>query len=356
VEINPSLKPQREKTDMKALIIEQNGEPSAVVQWRDLPDPLPGPSEVRVKMLLAPVHPSDLHIIRGRFAPQRQPKLPASPGSEGVGIIDAVGSDVPRTRIGERVVLLDVPGTWRELVISPADRAITVPAGVSSEDAAQALINPMTAWAMTMVEHQLGNGDWLVQSAAGSTVGRLVLQIAKAQGFHTINLVRREEQVAEIRELGGDIVLCTAHENWPEQLKQATDGKGIAKAIDCVAGRTGATLARQLARNGRLLVYGALSSHRQSDLAAFEMPVFAPALIYSSTEVRGWLIYSWLERQGVDEGGRILRSLLDLIAQGRLKPPAGQRYHLDDAFVAFTAAEDTGRDAKPLLEFAQVGD
>lgn len=70
---------------MKALIIERNGEPSEVVQS--------GPAEVRVRMLLAPVHPSDLHIIRGRFAPQRQPKLPASPGSEGVGIIDAVGSD-----------------------------------------------------------------------------------------------------------------------------------------------------------------------------------------------------------------------------------------------------------------------
>ena len=99
---------------MKALVIEHNGEPSEVVHWRDLPEP--------------------------------------TPGSEGVGIIDAVGSDVPRTRIGERVVLLDVPGTWREQVISPAARAIPVPAAISDEDAAQALINPMTAWAMTMFE------------------------------------------------------------------------------------------------------------------------------------------------------------------------------------------------------------
>jgi NADPH2:quinone reductase len=279
--------------------------------------------------------------------------LPASPGSEGVGIIDAVGSEVPRTRVGERVVLLDVPGTWREQVISPTDRAITVPAAVSDEDAAQALINPMTAWAMTMVEHQLGPGDWLVQSAAGSTVGRFVLQIAKAQGFHTINLVRREEQVAEIRELGGDIVLCTADDSWPEQLKKATGGNGIVSAIDCVAGRTGATLARQLAQNGRLLVYGALSSHRQSDPVAFEMPVFAPALVYSSAEVRGWLVYSWLARQGVNEGARMLRVLLDLMAEGRLKPPAARRYHVDDALEAFTAAERAGEDAKPLLELAQ---
>lgn len=337
---------------MKALIIEQNGEPSEVVHWRDLPEPTPGPTEVRVRMLLAPVHPSDLHMIRGRFARQRQPELPASPGSEGVGIIDAVGSDVPRTRIGERVVLLDVPGTWREQVISPAARAIPVPAAISDDAAAQALVNPMTAWAMTMSEHQLGQGDWLVQSAAGSTVGRFVLQIAKVQGFRTINLVRREEQVAEIRELGGDVVLCTADESWPAQLQRATGGKGIAKAIDCVAGRTGATLARQLAPNGSLLVYGALSSHRQTDPAAFEMPIFAPALIYSSAEVRGWFIFSWLARKGESEGSQALRSLLGLIAAGSLEPPAARRYAAGQAVEAFTAAERAGHDAKPLLAFA----
>jgi NADPH:quinone reductase-like Zn-dependent oxidoreductase len=338
---------------VKALIIEHNGEPSEVVHWRDLPEPTPGPAEVRVRMLLAPVHPSDLHVIRGRFAPQRQPELPASPGSEGVGIIDAVGSDVPRSRIGERVVLLDVPGTWREQVISPGARAIPVPAAISDEDAAQALINPMTAWAMTMSEHQLGRGDWLVQSAAGSTVGRLVLQIAKAEGFRTINLVRREEQVAEIQDLGGDVVLCTADESWPELLKKATGGNGIVNAIDCVAGRTGATLARQLAPNGCLLVYGALSSHRQNDPAAFEMPIFAPALIYSSAEVRGWLIFSWLARKGVSEGSQTLRSLLDRMAEGSLKPPAARRYHVDRALEAFTAAESAAHDAKPLLAFAE---
>jgi len=338
---------------MKALIFEHNGEPSTVLQWRDLPEPTPGPGEVRVRMLLAPVHPSDLHIIRGRFAAHRQPRLPASPGSEGVGVIDAVGSEVPQSRLGERVVLLDVYGTWREQVISPAERAIAVPDGVSDEDAAQALINPMTALALTMHEHKLEAGEWLVQSAAGSTVGRLVLQLSQALGFHTINLVRRAEQVAEIKALGGDIVLCTADEDWAEQLKQATGGKGVTKAIDCVAGRTGATLARQLAQNGSLLVYGALSSHRQTDAAAFEMPVFAPAMIYSSAEVRGWLIFTWLTRQGVAEGARILRNLLELIAEGRLKPPPAQRYPLAQAFEACEAAERMGNDAKSLLAFAQ---
>lgn len=336
---------------MKGLIIESHGEPSEVVQCQVLPEPTPGPGEVLVRLLLSPVHPSDLHVIRGRFSAQRQPELPASPGSEGVGIIEAVGDEVPRTRVGERVVLLNVPGTWREKIICPASRAIPVPEAVSDEDAAQALVNPLTAWALTMVEHQLSRGDWLVQSAAGSTVGRFVLQIAKAQGFHTINLVRRPEQVAEIRELGGDVVLCTADESWPEQLKRATGRPGIVRAIDCVAGRIGATLARQLATGGRLLVYGALSSHRQTDPAAFEMPIFAPALIYSGAEVRGWFLYVWLASQSVQESGKVLGSLLDEMAAGRLKPPAGRRYPIDRASDAFADAESVAHDAKPLLTF-----
>jgi NADPH2:quinone reductase len=96
-----------------------------------------------------------------------------------------------------------------------------------------------------------------------------------------------------------------------------------------------------------------LSSHRQTDPAAFEMPIFAPALIYSSAEVRGWLIFAWLARKGVSEGSQTLRSLLDRMAEGTLKPPAARRYPVDRALEAFTAAESAAHDAKPLLAFAK---
>jgi NADPH2:quinone reductase len=134
---------------------------------------------------------------------------------------------------------------------------------------------------------------------------------------------------------------------------KATGGNGIIKAIDCVAGRTGATLVRQLALNGCLLVYGALSSHRQTDAAAFEMPVFAPALVYSAAEVRGWFIFSWLARKGMMEGSQTLRSLLDRMADGTLEPPAAQRYSFDRAHEAFAAAESAAHGTKPLLAFTE---
>ncbi|WP_368715100.1 zinc-binding dehydrogenase [Paraburkholderia sp. BR10954] len=84
------------------------------------------------------------------------------------------------------------------------------------------------------------------------------------------------------------------------------------------------------------------------------MPIFAPALVYSAAEVRGWFIFSWLARKGASEGGQVLRSLLDGIARGTLKPPATRRYPLDRAPEAFAAAESSAHDAKPLLAFAEL--
>jgi NADPH2:quinone reductase len=333
------------------LVFERNGEPLDVVSWRELPSPELGPDEVLVRMRLSPVHPSNLHVIRGRFG--RQPALPASPGSEGFGIVEAVGAGVSQRRVGDRVVLLDCPGTWREVVVCPAGRAVPVPDRVSDDDAAQALINPVTAWVMTVVEHKLRRGDWLVQTAAGSTVGRLVLQIAKAQGFHTINLVRRREQIDEIKQLGGEVVICTEDENWPEQLMEATGGRGVTRAIDCVAGRVGATVARCLAPGGRMLVYGALSSHRQSDPTAFEMPIFAPRLVYSAAEVRGWFQPHWLETTDEADSYKALESMLELMASGAVKLPPAQRYPASAYREALIAADGNSREGKPLLEFSR---
>src|SRR5260370_12418067 len=313
---------------MKAFVFERTGNPNDVLAVRELPEPKPGPGEILVRVRLSTVHPSDMHIMRGRFG--RQPTLPASPGIECVGVVEALGSGVAGPAPGTRVVLLNVWGSWRELIVSPAERVIPVPADLSDEDAAQSLVNPVTAWVMTMVEHDLKPGDWLVQTAAGSTVGALVLQLARSERFRRGNIVRRRAQVPDITALGGEVVISSEDNDWGTQLATASAGTALSRAIDCVPGRIGATVARHLAPGGRMLVYRALSSHRQTDPSAFEMPVFAPSLIYSAAAVQGWHLLHWLDVTPLAENGALFAKVLDRLASAALRLPPPKQYSPHD--------------------------
>src|SRR5207247_10031875 len=118
----------------------------------------------------------------------------------------ALGRVVAGAGGGTRVVLRAGWDSWRERIGSPGERVRRVPADLSDEDAAQGLANPVTAWVMTMVERDLKPGDWLVQTAAGSTVGQLVLQLARSERFRTVNIVRRRSQAPDIKAIVGEVV------------------------------------------------------------------------------------------------------------------------------------------------------
>ena len=335
---------------MEAFVFDRIGEPSEVLERRTVPDPEPGPGEVLVRVILSPVHPPDLHLMRGRFA--RRPPLPTSPGMECVGVVETLGPGVEGLDVGTRVVLIDVWGSWAERIVAPAARTVPVPRGISDEDAAQAIQSPVTAWILAMLEHRMQPGEWLAQTAAGSTVGRLVLQIARHRGFRTINLVRRPEQTTEIEALGGDVVLCTEDADWPQRFSEAADGAAPTKAIDCVAGRVGATVAGHLAPGGRLIVYGALSSHRKTEPEAFELPIFAPRLIYAATTVQGWLLFHWLDARPLEERRAVVGTVLGHLASGVMRLPPAIRYRPEEIGAALETAEAGGRVGKPLLDFS----
>jgi len=189
-----------------------------------------------------------------------------------VGMVEALGPGVKGPPVGTRVIFVATWQTWREQIICPVDRLVPVPDGLDDPAAATSYINPLTAWGLTRSSHNLKEGDWLLQMAAASSVGKLVLQLAQQYRFKTINVIRRREQETIIRNLGGNEVICTEDTDLTARLQELTAGKGVARAIDCVAGELGAEIARNLAPAGTMLVYGALSSHRQTDPAKFAMP------------------------------------------------------------------------------------
>src|SRR5260370_39922563 len=224
--------------------------------------------------------------------------------------------------------------------------------GHNDPSAAISCTNPLTAWALTRSSHNLKEGEWLLQTAAASTVGKLVLQLAQQFRFKTINVIRRREQETLIRNLGGDEVICTEDEDFTARLRELTAGKGVERAIDCVAGQLGADVARNLAPAGTMLVYGALSSHRQTDPAKFIMPLFGPRLIYSTATVRGWWLPRWVPSQPLAEALAATSDLLTMFSNGALTPPAIARYSLKDFQQAVRLADGEVGQEKVLLDFS----
>jgi NADPH2:quinone reductase len=132
---------------MKALIFRETGEPKSVLKLEEIPTPPLAPGEALVQVLLSPINASDLHMVRGRYG--YQPELPASPGIEGVGIVEAVSPGVQGPTVGTRVVFVHTWNTWREQIVCPVDRLVPVPDGLDDPAAATSYINPLTAWALT---------------------------------------------------------------------------------------------------------------------------------------------------------------------------------------------------------------
>jgi NADPH2:quinone reductase len=336
---------------MRALIFTETGEPNSVLKLAEIPTPPLAHGEALVRVLLTPIHPSDLHMVRGRYG--YQPELPASPGIEGVGIVEAVGPGEQCSLVGTRVVFVDTWNTWREQIVCPVDKLVPVPDGLDDSVAATSYTNPLTAWALTRSSHNLKEGEWLLQTAAASSVGKFVLQLAQQYGFKTINVIRRREQESIIRNLGGDEVICTEDEDLTARLRELTAGKGVERAIDCVAGELGAEVARNLAPAGTMLVYGALSSHRQTDPAKFAMPLFAPRLIYSTATVRGWWLPRWVPSQPLAQMREATSDLLTMLSNGALTPPAIVRYSFKDFQEAVRLADGEAGQQKVLLDFSE---
>ena len=236
--------------------------------------------------------------------------------------------------------------------LCPADRLVPVPNDLNDPTAATSCMNPLTAWALTRSSHNLKEGDWLIQTAAASSVGKLVLQLAQQYGFKTINVIRRREQEKILRDLGANEVICTDDEDLRTRLQELTGGKGVERAIDCVAGELGAEIARNLAPAGTMLVYGALSSHHQTDPTKFVIPLFAPRLIYSTTTVRGWWLPRWLSSRPLSEVRAAMSDLLIMLSTGKLTPPAFARYSCEDFQEAVRLADGETGQQKVLLDFS----
>ena len=333
---------------MRAIVFEQFGEPADVLKLQDRPVPEPGPGEVRVKMLASPVNPSDMMTIRGIYG--KRPELPATPGYEGVGIVEATGGGLlGKFMMGKRVAVPNqVSGNWCEHAVIPARQAIPLSEKLPLEQAAMFFVNPATAYVMTREVLQVPKGEWLLQTAAGSALGRMVIRLGKHLGFKTINIVRRAEQAEELKNLGADEVLVFSGETDPEELRskvlELTNQQGVRFAIDPVGGNAGSAVVGCLGSEGRLLVYGTLDDS--------PLEFSSRQLMTVGSRVEGFWLSLWMQKQGLFGKLKLVQKITSLMQAGILVSEVSETFPLEQITDAVRLAEKPGRAGKVLLRIS----
>lgn len=235
-------------------------------------------------------------------------------------------------------------GSWQQFVAIPEADLAAVPQELSDETASQIYVNPLTVRGFFDVL-DIPKEEWLLQSAAGSVLGRQVIQFAKHYGVRTINVVRREEQIKELVDLGADQVIAStgdSGEDIAERVGQITGGKGAYAAVDAVGGDLTGKLLAGVRPRGTLLIYGVLSGR------TFTAGI--PDVLFQLKTVSGFTLPHWKQSIGNETWQQRLSEVLDLLAKGIVTTYNGKTYQLEDVKDAIVEAQRPARGGKVFLK------
>ena len=302
-------------------------------------------------MLASPINPSDLMFIRGNYTVAAE--LPGSPGFEGVGIVEENGGGLLGSLFkGKRVAVLSRKGGgWSESVTVPTRQVIPLDKRLSLEQAATFFVNPATAFVLTRNLLNVPDGGTLVQSAAGSALGRMVIRLGRHFGFRTVNIVRSESQAEELKKLGADTVIVHDSETAQQQeltsqLQEHAGDDGVRYAIDPVGGQTASAIADALGADGRLILFGTLSDQPIS---------FSPrSLMTVGAQVEGFWLGQYMLKQKLLAKMKLIRKLTDLILSGVLETDAVTMFPQMNVLDAIEHAESRGRTSKSVLQISDA--
>ena len=320
---------------INAIVYAAHGKPLEVLRLEEQALNPPGPDEALVRLKAAPINPADLNQIEGKY-PIRFP-LPTTPGMEGAGVIEAIGSKVKNHQPGELVILPHNFGTWREAATIAAERLTTVPEGIEPEQAAMLKINPLTAWRVLHDFVALQPGDWVIQNAANSGVGHAMIAIARALGFRTVNVVRRKELIPELKAAGGDVVLLDDDE-LRDAVAAETNNQPIRLGLNSVGGASALRLAKVVAPEAVIVTIGAMSLQ----------PLTLPngLLIFKNLRFTGFWVNKWYEAASAKERSVAFERIFDLALRGLLSSPVERTYALRDFKEAVARAAEGERRGK----------
>lgn len=323
---------------MKRVVFNRVGDASEVVQIKDMETPEPQGRQVRIKILAANIIPADTMFIRGNYG--IKPQFPnALGGFEGMGVVDAVGSDA-ELAVGDRVCFYTPQaGTWADFCLVDSSLCLAVPSHYEDAQAAQLFVNPFAAFGLIQ-ESQVEAGEFLLVNAAASAVAKIIIQLATAKGIKVIGTIRREENSGEItdqlRVLGIFAIINTGTEDLAERVNEITGDRGVQGAIDAIGGAAGSAMLNCLAPGSNFQAYGELSEEPTS----FSNMEF----LFREVTIRGFVLGSWLGTEGNAEKAR--RVLDTYVAGGTLAIRVQETVpltNISDALRKFQAPHRSGK-------------
>jgi mitochondrial enoyl-[acyl-carrier protein] reductase / trans-2-enoyl-CoA reductase len=315
------------------------GRADEVIELVQQPDPgEPGPGEVLIEAELFPINPADLEHLEGNYG-ARPPALPMIPGTEGVGLVAMVGPGVTHLEPGDRV-LLPSPGAWRERVICRAAVLFALPTGVDARQLAMLRVNPPTAYLLLHQYVAPEPGGWVVQNAANSGVGHLVVKFAREVGMSSVSVVRRRELFEPLRAAGADVVVLDGP-GLDRRVRDAIGDCMVPLALDAVGGAATQRLARCLSDGGTVVNYGVLSGESSV--------IDGRELIFRGVTLTGFWLRRWFAETPPDEIATLYRMLASKLADGALAVEVEAVYPLSRLKEAVAHAARGGRSGKILV-------
>src|SRR5271165_1877307 len=320
---------------MKAIRVQHTGGPE-VMELADVPMPHPKPNEAVVKVSAAGVNSIDGHFRDGSL---RTP-LPFIPGQEGAGVVTEVGAQTRTVMVGDRVAWSGVLGSYAEYLVSPEEHLVPVPATLTDEQAAAAMMHGLTAHYLANDAHKLKAGETALVHAAAGGVGLLLVQMARAIGARVIGTASSEEKAELAREAGADEVILFTRHDFEAEVKRLTDGKGVDVVYDGVGKATFEKNLNVMRLRGMLVIYG---------MSSGAVPPVDPAKLSEKGSL--YMARTTLAHFTATREELIARTsaLFRLMAEGRLNVRIAKNYPLAEAAAAHRDMEARKLAGKLLL-------
>lgn len=303
------------------------------LEYLEVSLPTPGPGQVLIEVIMAPVNPSDLFFVQGGYG---QPRVQGTAaGFEGVGRV--IGGNGPQAEalVGQRVAFLGTAsGSWAAHAVSDAALCIPLRDDLRDEDGAALIVNPLTAVALLEIVRE-GHGKGFILNAAASQLGRLILGLAHDEGLEPVAVIRRAEQADELRTLGASAVLVTTASDFDAQAQAAMSAHKPRTLLDAVGDQHTADLFFAMPAGARWVSYGRMSD---SPPSLTQMGQF----IFMDKRIEGFWLSRWLPAASPERRAAVVAQVQERFATGQWETRISARLPLADAVEGILPALGSG--------------